>query len=77
MLRLNLHSLSVSASELLEYGCMTLVCPAHISNCGQLFRAVGADQHSVADGGATHPEIYIRQVRMRMWDTQKYYKSDK
>ena len=36
---------------------MTLVCPAHISNCGQLFRSVGAHQHSVANGGA----IYMQQ----------------
>ena len=37
---------------------MTLVCPAHISSCGQLFRPVGAHQHSVANGGAAHPDIY-------------------
>ena len=34
---------------------MTLVCPAHISNCGQLLRPFGAHQHSVANGGAAHP----------------------
>ena len=39
---------------------MTLVCPAHISNCGQLSRLVGAHQHSVANGRAAHPEIYIK-----------------
>ena len=39
---------------------MTSVCPAHISSCGQLFRPVGAHQHSVANGGAAHPDIYIK-----------------
>ena len=32
----------------------------HISNCGQLFRPFGADQHSVANGGAAHPDIYMK-----------------
>ena len=39
---------------------MTLVCHAHIGNCRQLFRPVGARQHSVANGGAAHPDIYMR-----------------
>ena len=39
---------------------MTLVCPAHISNGGQLFRPFGAHQHSVANGGAAHPDIYMK-----------------
>ena len=42
---------------------MTLVCPAHISNCGQLFRPFGAHQHgiidSVVNGGAAHPDSYM------------------
>ena len=37
---------------------MTLVCTAQISSCGQLFRPAGAHQHSVANGGAAHPDIY-------------------
>ena len=42
---------------------MTLVCPAHISNCGQLFRPFGAHQHSVANGGAAHPR-YLYDDRL-------------
>jgi hypothetical protein len=57
---------------------MTLVCPAHISSCGQLFRPVGAHQHSVANGGVVHQDIYTKTSKdADVGHTKEYYKSDK
>ena len=47
---------------------MTSECPAHISNCGQLFRPFWAHQHSVANAGAAQPEIYMKTSFRDMTD---------